>query len=407
MRTKVLMVAALSILLLLAGTLAFAGGKQEEGKKTVKVAFIGPLTGKYAKMGLGGRNSFQLAMDQQNASGKNKYIYEVVAIDDEGVPAKGVQAATKAGSDPDIIAAASHYNSMVAIATTDVFHKFGLSSTVWGAVLPAITYGNDYKEINRVNGTQVEQNEFNVGLVVDKLGFKTFAIIHDTTDYGRGHAEYFKAALEKRGIKPISEDGISIEQKDFTTILTKIKAKNPEVIYFGGLTDIGVLIKSQMDKLGIKTQFLGTSGIKSDDFNSTLAEHSEAAISMLDGAPISKMPGGKEFEAAYKAAGFKEIYEAYGPFAYTAANLIVKAIEAVGPDRARVIEAMDKSRSTDIIGEIRFNEYGQNDIPLVTAYVSQDGVWVPWDDSEYASGKRTLPGLAFKEGKDWVNPYKK
>ncbi len=68
------MVAALSILLLLAGTLAFAGAQAEESKKVVKVAFIGPLTGKYAKMGLGGRNSFQLAMDQQNASGKNKYI---------------------------------------------------------------------------------------------------------------------------------------------------------------------------------------------------------------------------------------------------------------------------------------------------------------------------------------------
>ncbi len=390
------------ILILLSGVTAFAGGQQDEGKEVVKVAFIGPLTGKYAKMGLGGRNSFLLAIDKQNAKGTNKYIYEVVAIDDECVPAKGVQAATKAGSDPDIMAAASHYCSMVAITTTDVFHKFGLSNTVWGAVLPAITYGNDYKEICRVNGTQVEQNEFNASVVVDKLGFKTFAIIHDTTDYGRGHMKYFVEALKKRGITPVSIDGVSIEQKDFTTILTKIKSQNPEVVFFGGLTPLGVLIKTQMDKLGITSQFVGTSGLKSLDFNSALAEHAEGTICMLDGAPIDKMPGGKEFETAYKAAGYTEPYEAYGPYAYCAANLIVAAIEKVGPDRALIVEAMNKSSGTDIIGEIRFNEYGQNDIPLVTAYVSQDGVWVPFDDSEYASGMRTLPGYAA-----WENPYKK
>lgn len=407
MRIKLLKILSISILLILiSGMTAFAGGDQDDGKEVVKVAFIGPLTGKLAKMGLGGRNSFMLAIDKQNALGTNKYIYEVVAIDDECVPAKGVQAATKAGSDPDIMAAASHYCSMVAITTTDVFHKFGLSNTVWGAVLPAITYGNDYKEINRVNGTQVEQNEFNVSVVVDKLGFKSFAIIHDTTDYGRGHMEYFVESLKERGLKPISTDGVSIEQKDFTTILTKIKAQNPEVVYFGGLTPLGVLIKTQMDKLGITAQFVGTSGIKSLDFNSALAEHAEGTLCMLDGAPIEKMPGGKEFEADYKAAGYSEPYEAYGPYAYCAANLIVKAVEKVGPDRALIVEAMDKSAGMDIIGEIRFNEYGQNDIPLVTAYVSQDGVWVPFGDSEYESGVRTLPGYAYRDTGSWVNPFK-
>ncbi len=292
-------------------------------------------------MGLGGRN-FQLAIDQQNASNKNKYIYEVVAIDDECVPAKGVQAVTKAGSDPDIMAAASHYCSMVAITTTDVFHKFGLSNTVWGAVLPQLPMVMIIK-INRVNGTQVEQNEFNASVVVDELGFKTFAIIHDTTDYGRGHMEYFVEALEKRGITPISIDGVSIEQKDFTTILTKIKAQNPEVVFFGGLTPLGVLIKTQMDKLDVTSQYVGTSGLKSLDFNSALAEHAEGTICMLDGAPIESMPGGNEFAAAYEAAGFSEPYESYGPFAYCAANLIVKAIEKVGPDRALIVDAMDKS----------------------------------------------------------------
>ncbi|MCK4516752.1 MAG: branched-chain amino acid ABC transporter substrate-binding protein [Spirochaetaceae bacterium] len=403
--TRIILVTLILALVFVGASFASAGSEDGD-KEEVKLAFIGPLTGKYAKMGIGGRNSFQLAVDQQNASGDNQYFYVVEAIDDECVPAKGVQAATKAGSDPDVIAAASHYCSMVAITTTDVFHRFGLASMVWGAVLPAITYGNDYVEITRVNGTQVEQNEYNASLVVDELGFESFCIIHDTTDYGRGHMEYFMEAIAHRGIEPLSVDGVSIEQKDFTTILTQIKALEPEVIYFGGLTPIGVLIKNQMDKLGMTTQFLGTSGIKSDDFNATLAEHGEGVLCMLDGAPIDKMPGGQEFQAAYDAAGYADPYEAYGPFAYVAANLIIEAIEEVGPDRALVAERIDRSEGTDIIGKVHFNEYGQNDEPLVTAYVSQDGVWVPWGDSEYASGVRTLPGLAYRDTGTWENPYK-
>lgn len=401
--------ASLLIITLFLTLISFSWGctKKVQEKKVVKLGFIGPLTGKYAKMGLGGLNSFKLAVKHWNEKPDTKYKYEVVSFDDEGVPQKGVEVATKACSDPEIVAVAAHYNSMVAIATADVFHKFGVVNVVWGAVLPAITYGNDYPEVCRVNGTQVEQNEANAQLTVDTLGFKKFAIIYDTTDYGRGHLQYFKEALARRGITPIAEEGIVIDQKDFTTVLTKIKALNPEVIYFGGLTPEGVNIKLQMDKLGIKAQFLGTSGIKSDDFNTALGEHAEGVICMLDGAPVEYLPGGKFFMEEYNKAGYAEPPEAYGPFAYCAANILIRAIEKVGPDRAKVIEEVNKTDYEDIIGRIHFNEYGQNDVPLATPYVSQDGVWVPWQDSEYAKGIRTLPGFAYREGKEWVNPYKK
>jgi len=384
---------------------SYGCGPKEEGKKTVKLGFIGPLTGKYAKMGTGGFNSFTLAVDQQNAKGTNKYIYEIEVFDDECIPQKAVEVATKACSNPDIVACASHYCSMVAITTTDVFHKFGVSSTVWGAVLPDITYGNDYKEVCRVNGTQVEQNEFNASLTVDELGFKKFCIIYDTTDYGRGHLEYFTKSLQKRGLEPLSIDGVTIDQKDFSAILAKIKSLEPEVVYFGGLTATGVLIKTQMDKMEIRAQFLGTSGIKSEDFNSALKEHAEGSICMLDGAPVEKMPGGLEFKKAYEEAGFKEPYEAYGAFAYCAANLIIKAVETVGPDREKLIEEINTTDTEDIIGHIHFNEYGQNDIPLATAYASQDGKWIPWSDSLYAKGDRELPGFAYRENREWDNPY--
>lgn len=383
----------LSVLLVLSMLLTACGGGG--AKKTVKIAFIGPFTGGNAAMGLGGRNSFKLAIDEINANPDNKYTYEVTYIDDECKPDIGVQAALKAASDPEIIAAASHYCSMVAVSTADTFHNLGLPSMVWGAVLPAITYGNDYVEITRVNGTQIQQNQIHAKLIWD-LGFRKVSVIHDTSDYGRGHFEYFSEAWEALGGEILSAQGVTTDQQDFTAELTKIKAEAPELIYFGGLTPVGIPLRAQMVKLGIEAQFDGTSGIKNDSFNEALGADAEGTLAFVEGAPLAELPGGQKFLAAYEKAGFAEPPEAYGAFAYVAGQLLVAAIEKVGPDRVKVAEELAKTKVADtIIGPVEFDEAGQNIVPLITAYVSQDGKWVAWEQSEYASGVRTLPGLMY------------
>ncbi len=383
----------LSLILVL--SLLLTGCEAAAAKKTVKIAFIGPFTGGNAAMGLGGRNSFKLAIDELNAVTTNKYNYEVVYIDDECKPDVGVQAALKAGSDPAVIAAASHYCSMVAVSTADTFHQQGLPSMVWGAVLPSITYGNDYVEITRVNGTQIQQNQVNAQLIWD-LGFRKVSIIHDTSDYGRGHTEYFTASWKKLGGTILSTQGVTTDQQDFTVELTKVKAEKPEVLYFGGLTPLGIALRTAMVKLGVEAQFDGTSGILNQSFNDSLAANAEGSLGFVEGAPIADLPGGKKFLEAYEKAGFKEPPEAYGPFAYVAGQLIVAAIEKVGPDRVKVTQELAKTKDVEtIIGKVTFDEAGQNIVPLITAYVSQDGKWVSWATSEYKSGKRKLPGLKF------------
>jgi len=381
----------LSVLLALSLLLsACAGG---EAKKTIKIAFIGPFTGGNAAMGLGGRNSFKLAIDEENANPKNNYFYEIVNIDDECKPDVGVQAALKAASDPEVIAAASHYCSMVAVSTADTFHNLGLPSMVWGAVLPSITSGNDYIEITRVNGTQIQQNQVNAQLLWD-LGFRTVSIIHDTSDYGKGHEGYFTDSWTKLGGTILSSQGVTTDQQDLTAELTKIKAEDPDVLYFGGLTPVGIPLRAQMVKLGIKAQFDGTSGIKNDSFNEALGADAEGTLAFVEGAPLAELPGGQKFLAAYEKAGFSEPPEAYGAFAYVAGQLIVAAIEKVGPDRVKVAKELATTKVTGtIIGDVTFDETGQNIVPLITAYVSQDGKWVSWAASEYASGKRTLSGV--------------
>jgi branched-chain amino acid transport system substrate-binding protein len=367
-------------------------GISAHAKDKVKVGFIGPLTGGVSVNGIGGRNSADLAVRLRNADPKAKYEYELVALDDECKPNIAVQQATKMAADKEIIAAATHYCSSTAIAAVDVYHKFGLPVIVWGAVLPDITYRNKYAEVHRVNGTMINQNDVNAELLT-KLGYKTFAVIHDTTDYGKGHNQYFSDALAKQGGKIVGTFAVGADQQDFTAELTQIKALNPEVIYFGGLTPIGVRIRAQMDKLGIKAVLDGTSGIVSDAFIQGLGPLAEGTLAFREGAPTERLPGGKMFLEKFGEQKYEGNPEAYGAFAFAAMDLILDSIEKVGPDRKKVIAELENVKDRDtIIGKVTFDDHGQNTVPLITKFVIQDGKFVVWEDSEYAGGKRKLSG---------------
>ena len=359
-------------------------------KDKVKVAFIGPLTGGTAANGLGGRNSADLAVKLRNADPKAKYEYELVVLDDECKPNIAVQVATKAGADRSIIASVSHYCSVAAIAAVETYNRLGLPMVVWGAVLPDITYRNKFPEVHRVNGTMINQNEVAAKFMTG-LGFKTWVVIHDTTDYGKGHNEYFSKYVKANGGQILGTFGVTADQQDFTAEVTQAKALNPEVIYFGGLTPIGIRLRSQMDKIGLNAVLEGTSGIKSDAYIQGLGPLAEGSLSFIEGAPIEKLPGGKQFQERYDKAGYKEPPEAYGAFAFVAMQLILDKIEEVGPDRKKVTDALGKVVNYDsIAGPVTFDDHGQNTVSLITKFIAQDGKWLVWEDSEYASGKRKL-----------------
>ena len=360
-------------------------------KDKVRIAFIGPLTGGVSANGIGGRNSAELAVRVRNAEGSAKYEYELVVLDDECKPNIGVQVATKVAADRKIIAGVTHYCSAVAMGTVDVYHKFGLPVIIWGAVLPDITYAHDYDEVHRVNGTMINQNE-TAAKFMTGLKYRKWVVIHDTTDYGKGHNKYFSEDVARYGGRIVGTFGVTADQQDFNAELTKIKELKPEVIYFGGLTPIGVRIRSQMEKLGIKAVFQGTSGIVSDAFIEGLGPLAEGTLAFREGAPAEKLPGGRAFLEQYRKYGYADAPEAYGAFAYAAASLIIDAIEKVGPDRRKVLRELNATRDhQSIVGPVTFDGHGQNTVPLITKFVVQDGQWVVWEDSAYAKGKRRLP----------------
>ncbi|MDB5503299.1 MAG: branched-chain amino acid transporter substrate-binding protein [Tardiphaga sp.] len=374
--------------------LAFGSLDAALAKDKVKIAFVGPLTGALSPHGIGGRNSAELAVKTMNADPKTKYEYELVVLDDECKPNIGVQVVTKIASDRSIVAAIPHYCSATAIATVDIFNRFKLPMVVWAAVLPEITYANKYPEVHRVSGILIGQNRVGAAFMKER-GYKKFVSFADSTDYGKSMNKYFTEFTKENGNEILGTFAVPPDQQDLSAELTKIKELNPEVIYFGGLTPLGARLRTQMAKFGITAQFEGNSGIMGDAFiNAAGPELAEGTVTFFDSPPISKMPGGKMFTDSYKAAGYTEPPEAYGPFAYIATKLVIDTIEKAGPDRAKVTAALgDVKDVPSIVGPITFDDHGQNITPLTTKYVVQDGKWTVWEDSEYAAGKRKLKNL--------------
>ncbi len=373
---------------LCAGWLAATPAAAAE-KTLVKLGYIGPLTGPNAAVGLGARNGADLAVRQANERADLPYRFELVVLDDASDPTTGVAAATKLGTDPLVAAATTHFNSPVGLATIHVFHRYGVPQVFWGGIHPDITAKHNYLEVTRVCPNTFVEHDNLAAFLAGKHGLKDWSVIYDTTSYGKSSLDAAKAALKKVGARILSEDGVSVGTTDFRPILSKIKAlkPGPQVVYFGGVVTEAALVKIQMAELGMKQLYTGVTGLDSETFNATAKEAAEGTL-IVGKAHIDEA---SPFARAYRAAAYKEFYEATGPYAYDAVNLIVEAIKKVGPkDKKALAQAIRASEHRGIVGVTRFDEFGQSVSGGLTIKVSQDRKWALWETSEYAQQKRKL-----------------
>ncbi|MHB0965105.1 MAG: branched-chain amino acid ABC transporter substrate-binding protein [Bellilinea sp.] len=375
--------------ILIAATLVGCGTAKPAEKQTVKIGFIGPLSGGGAAVGIGAKNSFQLKVDEVLADGTYPYNIVVVYEDDASDPATGVAAATKIASDPDVVAAATHWNSPVGLATVDIFHKYGVAQVFWGTIHRDIIYGNDYKEPVRVIPTSEQSMELAAEYAV-KFDRMEWVIINDTTDYGTKIRDEFTTSLEKRGGKVLEAIGVTVGQQDFSAVITRVKELNPEGIFYAGVTTEAAGVRIQSVKMGLTDViFMGPPGIQSDTFGEITQADAEGTF--VSGTfDVNSSEAGKAFVAAYNAK-YTEPFEQNGPYAYDSAAIILKALKAVGPDRTKIVDYILSHTFKGVIGDIQWDEYGQNGVGGLTMYVNQDQKWVKFEDSEYASGVRTFP----------------
>lgn len=338
-----------------------ASNLEAQGKGTIKIATQSPLSGGQAALGEGIKLGAQLAMEKFKGNlVKMGYKVELVPFDDQAKPDVGVANAKNIIADKDILAVVGHLNSGVAIPSSEVYKEVNLAMVSPANTNPTVT-DRGYANVFRVCGRDDVQGVVGAEFASGTMKAKSASIIHDKTTYGQGVAEFFKADAEKKGIKILGFEGTE-EKSNFDPIITPIKAKNPDLIYFGGIYEQAAPFFKQAREKGVKSKFLGPDGMDSSDLTKIAGKAVVGMYYTSVAGPVSVYPQAKKFAEDYKKK-FGKNPEPFAAQAYDATAIAIKAIEAAAkggkaPTRDAVTAAIRDVRHTGITGTVEFDAKG-------------------------------------------------
>ncbi len=354
-----------SLLILAALALVFSSGESwaDKHKGTIKIATQTPLSGGQAALGEGIKLGAQLAVDKlKGPIEKLGFKVALVPYDDQAKPDVGVANAANILADKEILLVVGHLNSGVAIPSSEKYKDAMLAMISPANTNPVVTDRN-YLNVSRVCGRDDVQGVVGAEFAKTTLKVKSAYVIHDKTTYGQGVAEFFKADAEKKGIKVLGFEGTE-EKSNFDPILTPIKAKNPDLIYFGGIYDQGAPLFKQAREKGIKATFMGPDGLDSSDLAKIGGKTVVGMYYTSVAGPVSVYPAAQSFAKEFKEK-FKKDPEPFAAQAYDSAAIGLKAIEAVikandgkMPSREQVSVAVRKTKHKGITGSVEFDEKG-------------------------------------------------
>ena len=358
---------------------AFAASAQET---VVKIGHVAPMSGGQAHYGKDNENGARMAVEDLNAKGVTvggkKVKLELMAEDDAADPKQGAAVATKL-CDAKVNGVVGHLNSGTTLPASKVYNDCGMPMVTGAATNPKITQ-QGFKNVYRIIAND---NALGAGLALhasNNLKLKKIAIVDDRTAYGQGVAEVFKKTAQARGIEIVAEEYTNDKATDFMAILTSIKSKNPDGIFYGGMDTQGGPMLRQMEQLGMtKVKLFGGDGI----CTAKLVENAGGAKTLANvvcaegGSSLDKMPGGKAWKARYDAK-YPGQFQVYSPYTYDAVGLIVDAMVKAGSTDPKVYNAfLAKEDYAGVTSKIQFEADGELKNPSMTLYSYKDGKKVP------------------------------
>lgn len=365
-------------LTVLAAVASFAGFSYAQDM-VVKIGHVGPISGSIAHLGKDNENGAKMAVEALNAKGVviggKKVKIELVLEDDAGDPKQGTAVAQKL-VDMKVSGVIGHLNSGTSIPASKIYSAAGIPQISPSATNPAFTRAG-YKTTFRVVADDVHLGGTLGRYAVSTLKGKSIAVIDDRTAYGKGVAEEFVKAVKKAGGKIVGEEFTTDKATDFMPILTTLKGKKPDVIFFGGMDAVAGPMMRQMKNLGITAKFMGGDGI----CTSELAKL--AGDAMADGQVICAEAGGVEgaqkagldkFNADYKKK-FGIDVQIYAPYVYDALNVMVAAmVKAGSSEPAKYLPVLAKTEGyKGVTGTIAFDEKGDIKNGALTLYTYKGG----------------------------------
>ncbi|MGW0631587.1 branched-chain amino acid ABC transporter substrate-binding protein [Streptomyces sp. NPDC002758] len=369
------------------------GSDSGSGGTTVVIGVDAPLTGDLSALGLGIKNSVDLAA---NTANKQKYVkgvtFKIEALDDQAQPSSGQQNATKLVADKSVLGVVGPLNSSVAESMQKVFDDAKLVEVSPANTNPALTQGTNwqtskartYKSYFRTATTDAIQGPFAAQYVYNKAKKTKVFVIDDKKTYGAGLAATFTDEFKKLGGKVVGTEHINPDTKDFSAVATKVKNSGAEVVYYGGEYPQAGPLSKQIKAAGAKIPLVGGDGIYADDFIKLGGASSTGDLATSVGAPVETLPSAKDFVANYTAAGYKEEYAAYGGYSYDSAWAIIEAVKKVVDDnggklpsdaRDKVTAAVQNVSFDGVTGKVSFDEFGDATNKQLTVYSVTSGAW--------------------------------
>jgi branched-chain amino acid transport system substrate-binding protein len=369
----------LSLKLTAVATLAAIGSLAMAQDQVVKIGHVGPVSGAIAHLGKDNEWGARLAVEELNAKGVSingkKIKFELVAEDDAADPKQGTAAAQKL-VDAKVSGVIGHLNSGTTIPASKIYSDAGIPQISPSSTNPKYTR-QGYKTAFRVVADDVHLGGTLGRYAVNELKGKSIAVIDDRTAYGQGVAEEFEKAVKAAGGNLVGHEFTTDKATDFMPILTTLKGKKPDIIFFGGMDAVGGPMMKQMKSLGIKAKFMGGDGICTNEMIKL------AGDAMADGQVVCAEAGGvdgalkkgmDDFGAKFKKR-FNDDVKLYSPYVYDAVFVMVDAMQrAKSTEPAKYLPELAKTTGyKGVTGTISFDAKGDIKNGALTLYTFKAG----------------------------------
>ncbi|MBI3516123.1 MAG: branched-chain amino acid ABC transporter substrate-binding protein [Proteobacteria bacterium] len=355
--------------------LTMAGGIGQLWAQDIAIAAAGPMTGSEATFGEQMRRGAEQAIADINAKGGvlgRKLVLEVG--DDACDPKQAVAVANQLAS-KKVAFVAGHYCSSSSIPASEVYAEAGILQISPASTNPTLTdRGAKFANVFRVCGRDDQQGSVAGAFLADKYKGKNIAIIHDKSTYGKGLADETKKALNAKGVTEKLYDSVTKGDKDFTALVSKMKAAAIDAIYFGGYqTEAGLMVRQAREQ-GLQARLISGDALVSMEFWSITGKAGEGTL-MTFGPDPRKFPSAKTMVEAFKAKGYDP--EGYTLYSYAAVQVFAKAAEIAKSVKVDdVVKVMRSTKFDTVLGQLGFD--GKGDV-LSPAYVFYE-----WKDGKYA-----------------------
>jgi branched-chain amino acid transport system substrate-binding protein len=346
-------------------------------QRVVKIGHAAPLTGGIAHLGKDNENGVRLAIDEANAKGLSiggeKVSFELLSEDDEGKENKGPIIAQKF-VDAKVAGVVGHLNSGVTIPASAVYNQAGIPMISGSATNPKLTE-QGFKIAFRTVGRDDQQGPAIASYLVSQHKPKSVAVIDDATAYGEGLANEVEKTLKTAGVNVLPREKGTQETRDWKAILTKLKGKGPDAIFYGGMdSGAGPLLK-QGRELGVKAVFAFGDGACTDKMKELAGPASEGLVCSQAGIPVQA--ASKAFLDAFKKK-FNSDPLIYAPFTYDGANLLIAAMQtADSVDPAKYLPALAAIKYEGASGHIEFDAKGDRKDAEMTIFTMKSGSITP------------------------------